>query len=137
MAVWNGISGSRCLDGDSVFGGDGHELSHFRHAGSGRGIKFCKHLIKAATRRAKDEHASRLVADIADGTAPATCAEEEAAGRNAMGRRVALEFDNEFAAQHIEGFILTTMGVRRYSRARRNPDSQSEKDPAVSAPVAL
>src|SRR5205814_10651126 len=94
--------------------------SHFRHAGNGRGVEFGKHLIKAATRCAKDEHAGWLVADVADGMAPAACAEKEAAGRDTAGRRFALEFDDELAAQHIKGFILTGMGVRRRSRARRN-----------------
>jgi len=85
LAVWNDNSGSRRLDGDAVFGGDGHDLCHFRHAGGGRSVQFGKHLIKAATRGAEDEHAGWLVADIAVAMAPAAWAEEETAGPDARG----------------------------------------------------
>lgn len=65
LAVWNDISGSRRLDGDAVFGDDGHDLSHFRHAGGGRGVQFPKHLIKAATRREAVRVAVRVDIDAA------------------------------------------------------------------------
>lgn len=63
------MSGGRRLDGDAEFGGDGCELSEFRHGCRRGGPQFAKHPVEATTRRAKDEHAGRLVADIAEGMA--------------------------------------------------------------------
>jgi DNA-binding transcriptional LysR family regulator len=82
-------SGSRRLDGDAVFGGDGRELSKFRHALGGGRIQSGKHLVEAATRRTQDQDTGRLVADIAEGMTPAAGAEEEAARRDAVGRKLA------------------------------------------------
>src|SRR5438477_10714667 len=52
--------------------------------------------------------------------APMASAEEETTGPDAVGCRLAFEFDLNFAAQHIEGFIFTGMGVRWRAPARRN-----------------
>ena len=52
--------------------------------------------------------------------APMASAVEETAGPDAVGRRLAFEFDLNLAAQHIEGLILTSMRVRWRARARRN-----------------
>ena len=69
--------------------------------------------------------------------APTAGAEEEAAGRDAPGRSFTFKLDDEFAAQDIERLILTIMGMRRCTGARRDLGFQSEKDPAVSAAVAF
>ena len=61
------------------------QLAELGHAGSRGGVQFGEHLVEAATRRAQNEHARRLVAGIAEGVAPATRAEEETARRDAVG----------------------------------------------------
>src|SRR5262245_5867241 len=50
--------------------------------------------------------------------APVTGAKKEATRSNAARRT--LEFNRKFAAQYIEGLILTSMGVRWCTRAWRN-----------------
>jgi hypothetical protein len=37
-----------------------------------------------------------------------------------MGRGLALELEQEFAAENIKCFVLARMGVRRGARTRRN-----------------
>ena len=54
---------------------------------------------------------------------PTAGAEEETAGPDAMRPGLTFEFDHEFAAQNIEGLILTVMRMRRRARPRRNHDA--------------
>jgi hypothetical protein len=51
---------------------------------------------------------------------PVSRTEEEATGPDAMRRGLTFEFDQEFAAQDVEGFIFTGMGVRQCAGARRD-----------------
>src|SRR5215475_11999436 len=110
----------RWLDGDAKFCRDRRELPDVRHAFGSGSVQLDEHLVEAATRRTQNEDARRLVANVADSMAPAARAEEEAARRDAAGRWLALKLNQKFAAQHIEGFILASMSVRRRTGARRN-----------------
>jgi hypothetical protein len=65
------ISGGRRLDGHAIFGGNGRQLSEPWHSGRGGGLQFAEHLIEAVARCAQDKDARRLIADIAEGMAPA------------------------------------------------------------------
>jgi hypothetical protein len=114
-----GRSLGRRLDGDAVFPGDGRQLPDLRRACRGGRVKFGEHLIEAAARRAQDQDTRGLIADIADGMSPATGAEDEAARRDATGRGLAFEFNEELAAQDVEGFVLP--GMRMTEGVRPTP----------------
>src|SRR5581483_1331300 len=67
------------FNGDAILGADRLEPPKVGPAGGGSRVQFTEHLIEAATRRAEDKHASRVVAGVAHGMALAACAEEEPA----------------------------------------------------------
>src|SRR5438309_6270757 len=108
------------LQGDAVSGGDRRQLGRFRPARGGRGVELGKHPVEADAGYAENEEAGRLGADVAVAMAAAARTKNEAARRDAMGRRLILEFDQQLAAQDVEGFILARMGVRRRPTARRD-----------------
>ena len=81
-----------------MLGSDRNELPEVRYASGRRTVQFGEHLIEAATRRTQDKDARLLVADIAEGVAPAACPEEEASCPDAEWCRLAFDLDEELAA---------------------------------------
>ena len=91
-----------------------------RDAFGGGGVQFGKHLVEAAAWRAQDQETRWQITGITVGVALMASAKEETARPDATGRGLSFEFDLNFAAQNIEGFILTGMSVRRRARAGRD-----------------
>ena len=116
------------MNHDAILLGNCSNCVDSRHAcgAFAGGVEGSEHAIEAAARYREHQQVRRNSADIAIGVPSVARGKEKSAGAETQRIGRAFEFDQHFAVQHIEGFVLTGMRVAGAPAPGGTIDSQTE-----------